>query len=173
MRKLSSHGKGHINRFKYDRWTSRVNNCRLYDKKIRQRRPDKRWRDDLAKDSARQANLNATCCGLCPTTGQYSCPKVMMNALPTYTNISLQTKTIPILLRFIGHCNVCVCLRIWNATCCGLCPTTGQYSCPKVMMNGLPTYKNISLQTKTIPILLRFIGHCNVCVCLRIWTLNK
>ena len=40
---------GHINRLKDDRWTSRVTTWRQYDKKIRQGRPAKRWRDDLDK----------------------------------------------------------------------------------------------------------------------------
>ena len=40
---------GHINRLKDDRWTSRVIAWRPYDKKIRQGRPAKRWRDDLEK----------------------------------------------------------------------------------------------------------------------------
>ena len=40
---------GHINRLKDDRWTSRVTTWRPYDKKRRQGRPAKRWRDDLDK----------------------------------------------------------------------------------------------------------------------------
>ena len=40
---------GHINRLKDDRWTSRVTTWRPYDKKRRQWRPAKRWRDDLDK----------------------------------------------------------------------------------------------------------------------------
>ena len=40
---------GHINRLKDDRWTSRVTTWRPYDKKRRQGRPAKRWRDDLYK----------------------------------------------------------------------------------------------------------------------------
>ena len=40
---------GHINRLKDDRWTSRVTTWIPYDKKIRQGRPAKRWRDDLDK----------------------------------------------------------------------------------------------------------------------------
>ena len=40
---------GHINRLKDDRWTSRVTAWRPYDKKRRQGRPAKRWRDDLDK----------------------------------------------------------------------------------------------------------------------------
>ena len=40
---------GHINRLKDDRWTSRVTTWRPYDKKRRQGRPGKRWRDDLDK----------------------------------------------------------------------------------------------------------------------------
>ena len=40
---------GHINRLTDDRWTSRVTTWRPYDKKIRQGRPAKRWRDDLDK----------------------------------------------------------------------------------------------------------------------------
>ena len=39
----------HINRLKDDRWTSRVTTWRPYDKKRRQGRPAKRWRDDLDK----------------------------------------------------------------------------------------------------------------------------
>ena len=40
---------GHINRLNDDRWTSRVTAWRPYDKKRRQGRPAKRWRDDLDK----------------------------------------------------------------------------------------------------------------------------
>ena len=40
---------GHINRLKDERWTSRVTTWRPYDKKRRQGRPAKRWRDDLSK----------------------------------------------------------------------------------------------------------------------------
>ena len=40
---------GHINRLKDNRWTSRVTTWRPYDKKRRQGRPAKRWRDDLDK----------------------------------------------------------------------------------------------------------------------------
>ena len=39
----------HINRLKDDRWTSRVTSWRPFDKKRRQGRPAKRWRDDLDK----------------------------------------------------------------------------------------------------------------------------
>ena len=38
---------GHINRLKDDRWTSRVTTWRTHDKKRRQGRPAKRWRNDL------------------------------------------------------------------------------------------------------------------------------
>ena len=40
---------GHINRVKDDRWTSHVTTWRPYDKKRRQGRPAKRWREDLDK----------------------------------------------------------------------------------------------------------------------------
>ena len=46
-RKMKWSWAGHINRLKDDRWTSRVTTWRPYDKKRRQRRPAKRWRDDL------------------------------------------------------------------------------------------------------------------------------
>ena len=49
VRKMKRSWAGHINRLKYDRWTSRVTTWRPYDKKIRQGRPAKRWRDDLDK----------------------------------------------------------------------------------------------------------------------------
>ena len=42
-------GLTNINRLKDDRWTSRVTTWRPYDKKRRQGRPAKRWRDDLDK----------------------------------------------------------------------------------------------------------------------------
>ena len=48
-RKMKWSWAGHINRLKDDRWTSRVTTWRPYDKKIRQGRPAKRWRDDLDK----------------------------------------------------------------------------------------------------------------------------
>ena len=41
--------EGNINRLKDDRWTSRVTTWRPCDKKRRQGRPAKRWRDDLDK----------------------------------------------------------------------------------------------------------------------------
>ena len=49
VRKMKWSWAGHINRLKDDRWTSRITTWRLYDKKIRQGRPTKRWRDDLDK----------------------------------------------------------------------------------------------------------------------------
>ena len=49
VRKMKWSWAGHINRLKDDRWTSRVTTWRPYDKKIRQGRPAKRWRDDLDK----------------------------------------------------------------------------------------------------------------------------
>ena len=49
VRKMKWSWAGHINRLKDDRWTSRVTTWRPYDKKRRQRRPAKRWRDDLDK----------------------------------------------------------------------------------------------------------------------------
>ena len=49
VRKMKWSWAGHINRFKDDRWTSRVTTWRPYDKKRRQGRPAKRWRDDLDK----------------------------------------------------------------------------------------------------------------------------
>ena len=48
VRKMKWSWAGHINRLKDDRWTSRVTTWRPYDKKIRQGRPAKRWRDDLS-----------------------------------------------------------------------------------------------------------------------------
>ena len=47
VRKMKWSWAGHINRLKDDRWTTRVTTWRPYDKKIRQGRPAKRWRDDL------------------------------------------------------------------------------------------------------------------------------
>ena len=49
VRKMKWSWAGHINRVKDDRWTSRVTTWRPYDKKKRQGRPAKRWRDDLDK----------------------------------------------------------------------------------------------------------------------------
>ena len=49
VRKMKWSWAGHINRLKDGRWTSRVTTRRPYDKKIRQGRPAKRWRDDLDK----------------------------------------------------------------------------------------------------------------------------
>ena len=49
VRKMKWSWAGHINRLKDDRWTSRVTHWRPYDKKRRQGRPAKRWRDDLDK----------------------------------------------------------------------------------------------------------------------------
>ena len=49
VRKMKWSWAGHINRLKDDRWTSRVTTWRPYDKKRRQGRPAKRWRDDLHK----------------------------------------------------------------------------------------------------------------------------
>ena len=49
VRKIKWSWAEHINRLKDDRWTSRVTTWRPYDKKRRQGRPAKRWRDDLDK----------------------------------------------------------------------------------------------------------------------------
>ena len=49
VRKMKWFWSGHNNRLKDDRWTSRVTTSRLYDKKRRQWRPAKRWKDDLDK----------------------------------------------------------------------------------------------------------------------------
>ena len=49
VRKMKWSWAGHITRLKYDRWTSRVTTLIPYDKKRRQGRPPKRWRDDLDK----------------------------------------------------------------------------------------------------------------------------
>ena len=49
VRKMKWSWAGHINRLKDDRWTSRVTAWRPYDKKRRQVRLAKRWRDDLDK----------------------------------------------------------------------------------------------------------------------------
>ena len=49
VRKMKCSWAGHINRLKDDRCTSRVTTWRPCDKKIRQGRPAKRWRDDLDK----------------------------------------------------------------------------------------------------------------------------
>ena len=49
VRKMKWSWAGHINRLKDDRWTSHVTSWRPYDKKRRQGRPAKRWRDDLDK----------------------------------------------------------------------------------------------------------------------------
>ena len=49
VRKMKWSRAGHINRLKDDRWTSSVTTWRPYDKKRRQGRPAKRWRDDLDK----------------------------------------------------------------------------------------------------------------------------
>ena len=49
MRKRKWSWAGHINCLKDNRWTSRVTTWRPYDKKRRQGRPVKRWRDDLDK----------------------------------------------------------------------------------------------------------------------------
>ena len=49
VRKMKWSWAGHINRLKDDRWTSRFTAWRPYEKKIRQGRPAKRWRDDLDK----------------------------------------------------------------------------------------------------------------------------
>ena len=45
VRKMKWSWAAHINRFKDNRWTSRVTTWRPYDKKRRQGRPAKRWRD--------------------------------------------------------------------------------------------------------------------------------
>ena len=47
VRKMKWSWAEHINRLKDDRWTSRITTWRPYDKKRRQLRPAKRWRDDL------------------------------------------------------------------------------------------------------------------------------
>ena len=49
VRKMKWSWAGHINRLKDDRWTSCVTTWRPYNKKRRQGRPAKRWRDDLDK----------------------------------------------------------------------------------------------------------------------------
>ena len=49
VRQMKWSWAGHINRLKDDRWTTGVTTWRPYDKKIRQGRPAKRWRDDLDK----------------------------------------------------------------------------------------------------------------------------
>ena len=49
VRKMKWPWAGHINHLKDDQWTSRVTAWRQYDKKRRQGRPAKRWRDDLDK----------------------------------------------------------------------------------------------------------------------------
>ena len=49
VRKMKWSWAGHINRLKDDRWTLLATTWRPYDKKIRQGRPAKRWRDDLDK----------------------------------------------------------------------------------------------------------------------------
>ena len=49
VRKMKWSWAGHINCLKDDRWTSRVTTWRPYDKKRRQGRPAKWWRDDLDK----------------------------------------------------------------------------------------------------------------------------
>ena len=49
VRQMKWSWAGHINRLKDDRWTSRVTTWKPYDKKRRQRRSAKRWRDDLDK----------------------------------------------------------------------------------------------------------------------------
>ena len=70
VRKMKWSWAGHSNRHKDNRWTSRVTTWRPYDKKRRQGRPAKRWRDDLDKyperhdmadDSTRQGNLEIGC----------------------------------------------------------------------------------------------------------------
>ena len=49
VRKVRWSWAGHINRLKDNRWTSRATTWRPYDRKIRQGRPAKRWRDDRDK----------------------------------------------------------------------------------------------------------------------------
>ena len=49
VRKMKWSWAGHMTRLKDDRWTSRVTTLIPYDKKRRQGRPAKRWRDDLDK----------------------------------------------------------------------------------------------------------------------------
>ena len=87
VRKMKWSWAGHINRLKLDRWISRVTTWRLYDKKRRQGRPAKRWRDDLDKywsdtimadESTIQAKLETACWDLRPTTGHFGCPTMMM-----------------------------------------------------------------------------------------------
>ena len=65
VRKMKWSWAGHINRLKDDRWTSRVTTWRPYDKKRRQGRPAKRWRDDLDKyrsDTIWQRTAEETTC---------------------------------------------------------------------------------------------------------------
>ena len=81
---------GHIDsRLKDNRWTSRATTWRPYDKKRRQGRPAKRWRDDLdkywsytiwqaAEDSTRQGNLETACWSLRPTMRHNGCLMMMM-----------------------------------------------------------------------------------------------
>ena len=57
VRKMKWSWARHINRLKDNRWTSRATTWRPYDRKRRQGRPAKRWRDDLDKywsDAIRQ-----------------------------------------------------------------------------------------------------------------------
>ena len=78
IHRCNQHGKkmkwswaGYSNRLNDDRWTSRVTTWRPCDKKRRQGRPVKRWRDDLdkyilerhdmAEDITRQGNLETAC----------------------------------------------------------------------------------------------------------------
>ena len=49
VRKMKWSWAGQINRLKGNQWTTRVTTWRPYDKKRRQWRPAKRWRDDLDK----------------------------------------------------------------------------------------------------------------------------
>ena len=94
VRKMKWSWAGHINRFKDDRWTSRVSTWRPYDKKRWHGRPAKRWRDDLdkywtahdmAEDSTRPGNLETACWGLHPTTGHNGCLMMMMMMMITWT----------------------------------------------------------------------------------------
>ena len=71
---------GHMNRFKYDRWTSRVTTWRPHDKKGRQgRRPGQILKGhDMTEDSAWQANSDSACWGIFSTTGHYGCSMMVM-----------------------------------------------------------------------------------------------
>ena len=81
VRKMKWSWAGHINRLKDDRWTSRVTTWRPYDKKRRQGRPAKRWRDDLDKywsDTIWQRTAQDRVIWRRPTTGHNGCLMMMM-----------------------------------------------------------------------------------------------